>query len=207
MIEEILNLAKRIKTISDTGLLYNQNEYDIERYSELKEIGLDLMGLVTGEEPSRLATFYSPVTDYPTPKVDVRGLLLNEDKQILLVREKADGLWTLPGGWADVGLSPSEVIVKEFKEETGLQVTADKLLAVFDKRCHLHPPQPYYVYKVVFFCKLAGNLILNKGFDILDVGFFDINELPPLSVDRIVKDQIDAVYDVALNNKIETAFD
>ena len=86
MTNEILNFAKRIKAIADTGLLYNQSGYDVERYTELKEIGLELMAFVTGKEPAELATFYSP-QDYPTPKVDVRGLLLNQNNQILLAQE------------------------------------------------------------------------------------------------------------------------
>ena len=125
-------------------------------------------------------------------KVDTRGLLLSPDKKILLVKESHDNNWSLPGGWADIGYSPREVIVKEFKEETGLVVIPEVLLAVFDKRMHSHPPQSFYVYKMVFYCKAISSQIV-KGFDILDVKYFDINHLPALSEDRILKSQIELI--------------
>jgi ADP-ribose pyrophosphatase YjhB (NUDIX family) len=124
-----------------------------------------------------------------------------------LVRESADGCWTLPGGWADIGLTPSEVIVKEFKEEAGLDVTTTQLLAVFDKKCHLHPPQPFYVYKMVFLCEPKNGIKIEKGFDILDAAFFSINNLPVLSENRILKSQIELVYKNALSNMPLTHYD
>jgi len=192
--ESLLNLVKRIKSIADTGLLYNTNDYDKERYTELLEISHALMGGLIDQPVETIRGFYAPNKDYPTPKVDIRGLLLNAAGEILLCKEMADGKWTLPGGWADIGFSPAEVIVKEFREETGLHVKATKLLAVFDKRCHPHPAQPYYVYKFALQCELAGDLNWQKGFDILDVGFFAIDDLPPLSEDRILRSQIELLY-------------
>ena len=86
-----------------------------------------------------------PVLDYPTPQVDVRGFILNENDDILLVQEKSDKKWALPGGWADIGLSPSENVIKEVKEESGLEVEVIKLLAVYDKKCHPHRITSYNV--------------------------------------------------------------
>jgi ADP-ribose pyrophosphatase YjhB (NUDIX family) len=140
--DSLLNLVKRIKSIADTGLVYNTNEYDKERYTELLEISHALMSGLIDQPVEMIKGFYAPNKDYPTPKVDIRGLVLNAAGEILLCKEMADGKWTLPGGWADIGFSPAEVIVKEFREETGLAVRATKLLAVFDKRCHPHPAQP-----------------------------------------------------------------
>src|SRR5579875_3473669 len=178
--EKILNLAKRIKALSDIGLLYCQNDYDMDRYQELQSISIELMNVVTEQPVGTLQNLFQPIDDYPTPKVDVRALVLNEQNQILLVRESMDGLWALPGGWAEIGLSPTEVAVKECKEESGLTVVPKRLLAVFDKRCHPHPPQPHYVYKLIFHCK-ATTTELNKGFDVLNVGYFDMDKLPKLS--------------------------
>lgn len=104
---------------------------------------------------------------------------MSPEKKILLVQESMDGKWSLPGGWADVGCSPQQTIVKEFREETGLDVKAKALLAVFDKRFHAHPPQPFYVYKMVFYCEPAS-FALAKGFDVLDVQYFAIGNLPAL---------------------------
>lgn len=190
---DILEKAKRLKALSDTGLLYCKNEYERNRYLELQDISLQLLGGLSGQSATELQAAFPPATDYPTAKVDIRGLLLSPDKKLLLVREQADGKWSLPGGWADVGSSPKETIVKEFAEETGLDVSVKQLLAVFDKRLHPHPPQPFYVYKFVFLCE-AISAELNKGFDVLDVAYFDITDLPALSEDRILKSQIEQVY-------------
>jgi len=145
--EEIQNLEliKRIKALADTGLVYAQDEYDRERYEELRELSLKLLSNVSNQPLTVLNDFFMPENEYPTAKVDVRGLVLNDKNEILMAKEQVDGKWTIPGGWADIGYTPSEVVVKEIKEETGLYCTADRLLAVFDKRKHPHPPQPFYV--------------------------------------------------------------
>lgn len=175
---DILTQIKKLKSLADTGLLYSSNDYDRERYTELHEISIELMSQVSGNDTEALKAIFTPVQDYPTVKTDVRALVLSEDKkQVLLARESADGKWSLPGGWADVGQSPKEVAVKEVREETGLDVEPVALLAVFDKRMHPHPPQPFYVYKFVIYCH-AGSSHLQKGFDVLDVAWKDVDNLP-----------------------------
>jgi len=204
---DILTQIKKLKALADTGLLYCSNDYDRERYTELLEISLELMSQVSGNEITALKTMFIPVTDYPTVKTDVRALVLSKDKkQVLLARESADGKWSLPGGWADVGQTPREVAVKEVNEETGLDVTPIALLAVFDKRNHPHPPQPFYVYKMVIYCE-ATSATLHKGFDLLDVAWHDADNLPELSEDRILKSQIDLVYNKAVTNDFVAYFD
>ena len=203
----LLNLAKRIKSIADTGLVYSSNDYDRERYAELLEISHEMCSLLIDQPVEVIRNFYAPNKDYPTPKVDVRGLLLNDAGEILLVKEMADGKWTLPGGWADISLSPAEVIVKEFREETGLAVKATQLLAVFDKKCHPHPAQAFYVYKFALLCVLSGELRFQKGFDILDVGFFPVDGLPELSEDRILRSQIGLLFKKAGEPKPVAYFD
>ncbi|TRW25762.1 NUDIX hydrolase [Flavobacterium zepuense] len=203
----ILDQIKKLKALADTGLLYASNDYDRERYTELHEISLDLMSKVSGNSTEALNEMFAPVTDYPTVKTDVRALVLSADKkQVLLARESADGKWSLPGGWADVGQSPREVAIKEVKEETGLDVMPKALLAVFDKRMHPHPPQPFYVYKMVILCE-ATSVELTNGFDMLDAQYFDANNLPELSTDRILKRQIDLVYQKAITTDFEAYFD
>ena len=131
--------------------------------------------------------------DYPTAKVDIRGLVISDENKILMVKESVDSKWSLPGGWGDIGYSPKETIIKEFKEETGLDIIPEKLLAVFDKKMHAHPPQPFYVYKMVFHCKIISAEVI-KGFDVSDVQYFNIEDLPQLSEDRILKSQIELLY-------------
>ncbi len=206
MNDELLNELKRLKSIADIGLLYSKNEYDKERYIELQEIALSLLSKITGQQPEVVKTAFPFAKDYPTAKVDVRGLVISADKKILLVQESADNKWSLPGGWGDIGYSAKEVIVKECKEETGLDVVAESLLAVFDKKMHPHPPQPFYVYKMVFYCK-AASTEMTKGFDVAGVGYFDIDDLPALSEDRILKSQIELLYKKVLDNDTSAYFD
>lgn len=192
----MLNEIKKLKSIAEIGLLYAKDPYDRERYEAIRAISLDMMSQKTGIDERDLSTFFLKTTDYPTPKTDIRALVLNEKKEILMVKESTDGLWSLPGGWADIGVSPSEVAEKEVFEEAGLLVKAEKLLAIFDKRCHPHPAEAHYVYKMVFGCRLSPPSVstLTSGFDILNAAFFDIKHLPPLSLPRILATQIECVY-------------
>ena len=202
----ILEHAKRIKALSQIGLTYTQSEYDIERYTELKEISLQLMEEVTGLSAEKLSLHFSEKLEYTTPKVDIRAVVFNEQNEILLVKESADGLWSLPGGWADVGFSPAEVAVKEVFEESGWVVTPVKLLAALDSRRHPHPPTLDYIYKLFIQCRItAGGW--KTSFDILDGGFFGRDKIPPLSTGRVVMEQIELMFAYADDPDRVAAFD
>ncbi|TRX52027.1 NUDIX hydrolase [Fulvivirga sp. M361] len=201
-----LELIKRIKALADIGLVYTENNYDRERYEELASISLQLLSTVSGKPLTTLESFFMPGKDYQTPKVDVRGLVINEKKEVLLAKEKVDGKWSIPGGWGDIGYSPSEVVVKEIEEETGLVSKVSRLLAVYDKKCHPHPPEPFYVYKLIFLCEVIGGAI-TPGFDIEDARYFSIEGLPELSENRILKSQIEQLYSSALNGNGSVHFD
>ncbi|WP_294822015.1 NUDIX hydrolase N-terminal domain-containing protein [uncultured Flavobacterium sp.] len=203
----LLEEIKRLKAMADTGLLYAENEFDKNRYAELIAMSLRLMAVVSDNDEKTMKTLFLPVTEYPTVKTDVRALVLSGDKkQVLLARESVDGKWTLPGGWADIGDTPKEATEKEVREETGLVVEAKRLLAVFDKRMHPHPPQPYYIYKLVFYCEVVSGE-LQSGFDMLGAGFFDVDCLPELSTDRILESQIKLLHAKVLAGDAEAYFD
>jgi ADP-ribose pyrophosphatase YjhB (NUDIX family) len=205
--KEMVDEIKKLKSIADIGLLYSNSDYDRERYTEIQKIAFRLFNKVSGHSVDDLQNFYLPAKDYPTAKVDIRGLVVSKDRnKILLARESIDGKWSLPGGWADIGYSPKEIIIKEFKEETGLDVMPTRLLAVFDTRLHHHPPEPFYVYKLVFYCEAISDVI-NNGFDILDVQYFYINQLPALSENRILESQIEFLYDKIITSDFNTYFD
>lgn len=207
--KSILDIAKQVRSISEIGLLYSTNDYDKERYAELKTAGEQLMDMSGHFAPQPAVSLFNPTVDYPTPKVDIRALVLNSNNEILMVQEKADSCWSLPGGWADIGQTPSEVAVREVLEETGLQVTCHSLAAVFDKRNHPHPPEPYYVYKMVFYCLVKEDAprVLKPAFDVLDAGWFTLDAMPPLSENRILKSQIITVYNNILQHHFLTIFD
>jgi ADP-ribose pyrophosphatase YjhB (NUDIX family) len=203
---KIIEEIKKIKSIADLGLLYCTNDYDKERYEELLAISLSLFSQIGDHKIEDLKDIFILVKEYPTVKVDIRAFVLSEDKKILMVKESADGKWALPGGWADIGYSAKETAVKECKEETGLDVEAIRLLAVFDKKMHQHPSQAFYVYKIAIYCELKSSE-LQKGFDVLDVQFFSIDNLPTLSEDRILKSQIELLFHQVVNGDLEAYFD
>lgn len=191
---QLLNIAKRLKTMSHLGLTYAKDAYDIDRYKELEQISLDMINLLTDHPLEALSLYFNDKKEYITPKVDIRSVIFNDNGQILLVKEKSDGKWSLPGGWADIGLSPTEIAIKEALEETGFTVKATKLLAVLDKRCHPHPPQLDYVYKIFIQCEITGGEKA-LAFDMLDVAFFDQNAIPELSADRVLPSHIDLMFE------------
>ena len=201
-----LESIKRIKALADTGLVYAENEYDRERYEELQQISLTLLGQLVDRPIEVLKDLFLPPKEYPTPKVDIRGLVMNENKEILMVKEKIDGKWALPGGWGEIGFTPKEVIEKEIMEETGLKAKATRILAVYDKKCHDHPPQAFYVYKMAFLCEVISGEI-RSTFDIEDVNWFALDELPELSTDRILASQIKQLHQMAKDDNMPVYFD
>ncbi len=205
MSKSTLTQLKKLKSLADKGLLYAESGYDKERYEQIKQIVLNLLAKVTDTPIEKLIDFYLPVKEYPTVKVDVRGFVLNEKNEILMAKESVDGKWTIPGGWADIGDTPSEAVIKEIKEETGLDAEIVRLLAIYDKRCHEHPPEPYYIYKLMFFCKISGG-DLAHGFDMQGADFFSMDSLPELSEDRILKSQLTHLFEL-VNNSSEVYFD
>lgn len=194
---DINTLFQKLSAIAQTGLTFSKDVYDQERYEALRDIAAQLMGSrfdINGE------TLHS-VTEsgYATPKTDVRAFILRDGK-LLMVREAEDGLWSLPGGWADVGDTPSTAVCREVAEETGLQVKATKLLGVWDRNLHGHPPLPWHVYKLIFLCEeTGGSLAVNH--ETTSLGFFDIHELPPLSLTRIVAEELTVSMEIATSDR------
>jgi ADP-ribose pyrophosphatase YjhB (NUDIX family) len=200
-----IDLAQRLQAMGQTGLTYARDQYDRERYDELIRLASSMMAGPEAE-PVRLACDLLKLErGYATPKVDVRAAIFQEQK-ILLVREREDDCWTLPGGWADVGLSPAECVEKEVREEAGLIVKARKLLAVWDRNKHPHPPLPFHVYKLVFHCETLGGSLVAEG-ETTGVGFFGEDELPPLSLTRILPAQIQLIFDHVRHSERPASFD
>jgi ADP-ribose pyrophosphatase YjhB (NUDIX family) len=200
-----IDLAQRLQSLGQTGLTYAQDPYDRDRYHELIRLSASML---TGPapEPVRFAAeVFAIERGYATPKVDVRAAIF-QDRKLLLVREREDDRWTLPGGWADVGLSPAECVEKEVREEAGLIVKARKLLAVWDRNKHPHPPHPFHIYKLVFHCERLGGSLLAEG-ETTGADFFAEDEIPPLSLTRILPGQIAKIFDYARHPEWPAAFD
>jgi ADP-ribose pyrophosphatase YjhB (NUDIX family) len=158
---QLLMQAQRLQALAQAGVAYATNPYDLERYEEIRAISVKLLQELTEESLEKIIRVFASENGYQTPKVDVRAVLFREGPEILLVREKIDnGRWTLPGGWAEIGHTPFEVAAKEAYEETGLIVQPIRLLALFDKRKHPNPPQPWYVYKAFIQCEVQGGSLI-----------------------------------------------
>lgn len=200
MINNWLEFAKKVHAIAETGLTFNKNEYDLERYEQLKELSFEMLSRIGNTSPEIVSDLFAHQKGYQTPKVDVRAVII-EDGKILMVQERVDGCWTLPGGWADVGLTPYENAVKEVWEESGLKVEPVRLLSVMDKKCYPHPPTPWYCYKIFVLCKRTGGE-LKPSMETLDAAFFDHDKLPPLSEERITREQLDIIYKLLEDDKV-----
>lgn len=205
MAYEWLELVKNLQSIAYAGLTYSKDPYDLDRFQQLLQISKDILVDQSNLSADRLESLYAKEDGYLTPKVDVRAMVFREDA-LLFVRETIDGKWALPGGWADVGLTAAEVVVKEVEEEAGLKVSAKRLLAVFDKKCHPHPPEIYHVYKMFFLCEELGG-VEKSGLETSDVSFFSINALPDLSLGRNTPSQIHMIYEHLKSGSKTTLFD
>ena len=179
---------QRLRAIAEAGLFYGKDAYDIERFQELKDISLMLMEIVIDQEIDTLHVYLDNQDGYPTPKVDVRALIRQGDC-VLLVRDSQSKEWSLPGGYAEVGLTPKENIQKEVLEETGLTVAVGALRAVFDTNLREDIPHLLQYYKLVFACDvLSGEFVANS--ETTESGYFGLNDLPPLSIKRTTKEQL-----------------
>lgn len=197
---------KRLQALAEIGLAYSNSNYDIERYEEIQEICLEMLGQLTDIPITKIKAVIQENNGYKTPKVDVRAVVFNPEGQILLVQEKVDGLWALPGGWADVGYTPRMIAEKECFEEAGLTVKSIKLIAVMDKTVQQMPPEFEYVYKLFIRCEPIGTHIA-AGSETDNVGWFNEHELPKLSKPRNIDSQIHLMFQYYKGEKTEVYLD
>lgn len=206
--ERLLELIQRLAALSQTGIAFAESPFDVQRYEEVGEIAAELAS--HGEPDAvRVAAIFRSDDGYVTPKMIVRSAVFSSIEggpHILMVRETADGRWTLPGGWIDLGESPAYAAEREVLEETGMKVTAEKLAAVFDKRRHDHPPAPHHAYLLFFLCRLVGGS-LTPSIETSEVGWFSSDRLPELSTGRATEKQIKRMFDHFRDPALPTDFD
>lgn len=188
-----LEWARKLNALAQTGLTFAETPYDIERYSAVRTIAAEMIAQAAEEKVERVLALLGRDDGYATPKVDVRGVVFQENK-ILLVQERSDGFWTLPGGWADVGDSPAGAVVREIREEAGYETRATKLLALLDRNRHNHPHHINHIYKVFIRCEILGGAPTTSH-EIQDVGFFGEDAIPELSLTRNVPSQISRMFE------------
>lgn len=196
--------AQEIFSMSQAGLTYSQNPFDIERYKRLQEITAEMIASQSELDKQSVLESFSMQAGYITPKIDVRGAVVRDGK-ILLIQERADGNWAMPGGWADLGNAPASVAEREVWEESGYRVKAKKVVAVIDAN-RFEPMEFYHAFKIIFLCELVGGEA-QTSHETLAVDFFDPQRLPPLSVNRTNEGMIQEVFAHLQNPDRPTAYD
>jgi ADP-ribose pyrophosphatase YjhB (NUDIX family) len=201
----ILAWVRKVQAIAQNGLTFTQDPFDRERYQQLQALVQEVLHTELGAPEALSAAFWQAEHGYATPKVDVRGAIF-VDGRVLLVRERSDGRWTLPGGWVDVNDAPAAAVEREIFEESGYRARAVKLAALVDKNRHPHPPGLHHIYKLMFLCELTGGAAATSQ-ETDAVEFFALDALPALSTGRILASQVERLYRHQLDPALPTDFD
>lgn len=177
-----LEWAREIQGLCQTGLAFASTDYETQRYTRLSEIAVEIVASQTNESRETLVEIFSAQPGYATAKIDVRGAVVRDGK-ILLVQERRDERWAMPGGWADVGEIPSEMVAREVLEESGFEVVPHKVVAVYDANRGGRPLEFFHAYKIIFLCDITGGEARPSD-ETMDARFFSFDDLPPLSLQR-----------------------
>jgi len=202
----VLAWARKVQAIAHNGLQFTRDSFDRDRFLQLQALADAIVAAELEIPLGRARAVWDKLEEgYSTPKVDVRGGVFQGDR-ILLVRERTDGRWSLPGGWVDVNDGPSEACEREILEESGYEAKAIKLAMLLDRNQHPHPPSLTHIYKLFFLCELTGGTPrISNETDGVD--FFPVTALPELSVGRTLASQVARLYEHQLNRSLPTDFD
>jgi ADP-ribose pyrophosphatase YjhB (NUDIX family) len=200
-----LQWASQLQSIAQAGLTFSNDRYDLDRYEKIRNITIEILHEYTDIDHNKIRDLFASETGYQTPKVDIRASVFNNDK-ILMVREKVDGAWSLPGGWADVNTSVGESAVRECLEEAGAHVKPKRIIAIHLANKHNNPLFPYTIYKVFVECELIENKFTDNT-ETLEAGFFQFDSLPTLSMERNTRSQIEMCFEAKKHKVFETIFD
>ena len=199
-----LEWAKELQFIAQAGLTYTKDPFDKERFERVREIAAEIISLQGRLPLAQVKDLFCNETGFQTPKLDTRAAIFKDDK-ILLVEEN-DGTWSLPGGWVDVMETVKSNTVKEVKEEAGLDVDAVRVIALHDRNLHNQPPYAYNVCKVFVLCEVKGGCF-HPNIETVGSGYFRLDELPPLSVDKNSYQQIEMCFAARSEKNWQVEFD
>jgi ADP-ribose pyrophosphatase YjhB (NUDIX family) len=200
-----LEWAREIQQLSQTGLAFAKTDYEKKRYERLIKLTAEMIDYHTQLDKPAVEKVFMKQPGYATPKIDVRAAVVNHNK-ILLVQEKSDKMWAMPGGWADVGDTPSEVAIRETKEESGFDVKPRKVVGVYDANREGGYLEFFHAFKIVFVCDLIGGEAKPSD-ETIDVGYFSFEELPPLSKNRTNNNHLEEVQLHLKDSNRQTYFD
>lgn len=202
--EKWLEWAVELQSISQGALYYCKDKFDIERFERIREIAAEMINYKTDIPADKVKDLFCNEIGYQTPKIDSRAAIFKDDK-ILLVKE-SNGTWSLPGGWVDVDLSVKENIIKEVKEEAGLDVVTNKIIAVQDREKHNLPVYAYKICKIFILCTAIGGKF-EKNIETIESNYFKIDELPLLATEKNNEEQIKMCFEAYKTDNWETLFD
>ncbi len=203
-----LTWTRDLQAIAQTGLAFSKDPYDLERYAALRALAARIMAAHTASAAERIEDLFAREAGYATPKVDVRGAVFDDSGRILMAPETADeGRWTLPGGWADVNVTPAENVIKEVHEETGFVVRVRKLAAAWDRARQGHPAGLFACVKLFFLCDVTGG-VATTGLETTEIGWFAEGDIPvDLSLTRVTPAQIARMFAHARDPLLPADFD
>jgi ADP-ribose pyrophosphatase YjhB (NUDIX family) len=197
--------ATELQSIAQSGLTFCENDYDRDRYERIRDITIDILHEYTDIDHKKVRDLFASEEGYQTPKVDIRAVVFR-DEEILLIKEKVDGGWAMPGGWADVNTSVSESAIRECMEEAGANVKPKRIIAIHQASKHNNPLYPFTIYKIFVECELI-DYNFKDNTETLDSGFFTKDSIPVLSTDRTSKSQIEICFEAKKHKVFETLFD
>lgn len=200
-----LRWATDLHSIAQAGLTFSTDRYDLDRYEKIRNIVVEILHEYTDLDNKKIRELFASETGYQTPKVDIRASVFNGNK-ILMVREKVDGAWSLPGGWADVNTSVSESAIRECLEEAGAVVKPKRIVAIHLGNKHNNPQFLFTIYKIFVECELI-EYRFKENTETLGAAFFDSDQLPELSFERNTPGQIKMCFDARKCELFETIFD
>ncbi len=202
--ERWLQWAVELQSIAQAGLFYVKDDFDRERFQRIRDIAAEMLAYKTEIPLDKVKDLFCCEIGYQTPKIDTRAAIFQEDK-ILLVKEK-NGRWSLPGGWVDVDLSVKENVIKEVREEAGLKVSADRVIAVEDREKHNQPVYAYKVCKIFVLCTVLGGSF-QENTETVESRYFGLEELPELSEEKNNREQIEMCFEAYRSENWEPFFD
>lgn len=202
--EKWLAWAVELQSLAQAGLHYGKDPFDRERYERIRSIAAEMVSCQAEIPLETARDLFCCETGYQTPKLDTRAAVF-QDGKILLVREN-DGRWSLPGGWVDVDVSVGENVVKEVKEEAGLDVTVDTVIAVQDREKHNRPVYAWKVCKVFALCSVTGGAFA-PNIETTESGYFALEELPPLAEEKNTREQLEMCFTAQCTKNWKTLMD
>ncbi|EQH96038.1 NUDIX domain protein [Clostridioides difficile DA00310] len=204
MNEKWLEWAIELQSIAQAGITYGKDIYDIERYERIREISAEMIAYKTDISTEKERNLFCNESGYQTPKLDTRAVIF-ENGKILLVKENT-GKWSLPGGWVEVNLSVKENTIKEVKEEAGLDITADRIIAIQDRAKHNLPIYAYGVCKIFVLCTVIGGTF-KENIETTEFSYFSENELPELATEKNTEEQIKMCFEACRTDTWTVIFD